>query len=273
MKKSLLLFVLFCSAIFLYTTGFYIGLVIVLIFGGIFVFLALRSYGNRRFIEKKTIAALKIKKWQPGDYEYVYEKNSSVGAYVSRLNNKIKINVIYVAKNKNMFVFATSLAHNLTEKDKKVLLAFIPQLVDVNINERHEVTVTKSRAVSLHSFKKVFLELLFDHLYHSYKWMLEEQKITILRIEKNELNASFLINMRSEIYDWLYLERQLRDIKGVTEIYCRDALFGPKGNLTSTERNISFIISRSYDSDWEEMLLKIQQVFANHIQSGFKIYL
>ncbi len=74
------------------------------------------------------------------------------------------IRVIQNSKDKDKIIFATSLAHKFSGEVKKKLLLAIPQIIDVEVLNSHELRIHKSPAVYLTDIQEDILLFLFKNL-------------------------------------------------------------------------------------------------------------
>lgn len=84
--------------------------------------------------------------------------------FIYTSDKRFSIRVIENAKDKDKIVFATSLSHKFSDKVKKDLLLAVPQIIDVEVLNSHELRIHKSPAVYLTDIQEDILLFLFKNL-------------------------------------------------------------------------------------------------------------
>lgn len=258
--------------VFLNGNLFYVILALIII-GAVTIFVIkirkkLRRIGSREKVkDDKTIS-------QPIHYELgeyyseSYNQVSNDNLYRSRNNYQIAVRVMHYQNQKSVdkdkFIFATSFAHRFSEEGRSLLLLAVPQLTEVNIENSHEIIITKSAAVYLHEIGPMILKILFTHLDNLYEWLNKEQEIIIAE-DINSFNVMcFYIKTETRLH--LYLGAMFFSIPGITRLI-NNQLF-PEG--MDSPGNFSFALMKSSSVTWEELLPKIKKVFADYFKGGVK---
>jgi hypothetical protein len=201
-------------------------------------------------------------------YSESYNQVSNDNIYRSRNNYQIAVRVMHYQNQKSVdkdkFIFATSFAHRFSEEGRSLLLLAVPQLTDVNIENSHEIIITKSAAVYLHEIGPMILKILFIHLDNLYEWLNKEQEIIIAQ-DLNNFSA-LCFYLRTETRMHLYLGTMFLSIPGITR--SMSVQLFPVG--MDSPGNFSFALVKGSSVTWEELLPKIKKVFADYFKGGVK---
>lgn len=79
-------------------------------------------------------------------------------------DKSLAIRIIENSKEKDKIIFATSLAHKFSGEVKKNLMLSVPQIIDVEVLDSHELRIYKSPAVYLKDIQEEILIFLFTYL-------------------------------------------------------------------------------------------------------------
>lgn len=207
------------------------------------------------FKEKKlTISEPVILPAKLGDYV----EHAGDRLFFSAKSERLAIRTIEVfnrkSEDKDKIIFATSLAHRFTEKDKQHLLLLIPQLTDLDFSKSHELLISKSPAVYFFNLQADILRALFIHLDNTYNWITEKQVVKI-SYDKD----SFDFTMKLKIKDHPLLQNSLLDISGVTRLSLNE----------EDQDNFSLGTSQPFG----KILPQVKEIFTNYFKVGVEFTL
>lgn len=163
--------------------------------------------------------------------------------YIKVVNHK--------TEDKDKLIFATSLPHYFTNKEKKKLLLLVPQLVDVSFEKSHEILITKSAAVEFWELGDTILRFIFSSLEEKYVWMVEKQVIGIGNDFQNDSYLCFYL--KTETFFHLRLLELLSEVSGTIT----DSSLPSRGTY-------SFTISKQKSLTWKNLLPRIKEVIKNY---------
>lgn len=166
-------------------------------------------------------------------------------------------------KNKDQFIFSTSLPHKFNPFTLKAMKNFIPQLTGVDFSKSHELLITKSAASRFDDLQNAILKFIFLRLNKEYSWLYEEQ-IVLIESCPNPDVISF--NLRVPTSNHLELGIAIFEINGI----CTQLAGEPFPLCMDHENNYDFNLEKGKAFNWEELLPEIKEAFLAHFPAGVK---
>ncbi|MEI7452472.1 MAG: hypothetical protein WCK37_04725 [Candidatus Falkowbacteria bacterium] len=238
------------------TTGYYIGLGMVIFAGALFGVMAIFSYGkkNKKSEALKDVSEVSLDAYKVDDLD----KNLFHSLKDLKFSIRVSKNSI---KAKDVLMFATSMPHNFNQSSINDLMMEVPQLVKIGYSSSHELNIMKSPATNFDQLLDTILKFIFGHLcaesIQVTKEIGDKQKI-IIEKSPNGNFMKFIVNF--ETFRHLELGRKMCKIHG---------LFVANGTICAERPgNYQIEFTKDKTSSWEELIPEIKETFAEYFTAG-----
>lgn len=218
---------------------------------------------KRKKVIKEASETKEIAPIDPGDYMVdEFEKNVFIGKRHKSL--RIRIMPVYSGKKKDpdQLIFSMSWPHNFNAAKAQAMYAFNPELVEIDFNNFHSLTITKSPAAKFGDLEDNILRTLFSHLHREHGLRLERQSVILFREPDSDI-ISFKLKVETD--KLMLLGKMLTFLEGI--VRPEDGI--PEG-MNIPGRYV-FSIQKAETFEWAELLPKIKRTLVGFFPEGVDI--
>ncbi len=239
-----------------------IGISAILSFGIVFGLLAIFGPKKKKAI-KEVLEKEETSPVDPGDYKVdEFEKNVFISERHSGL--RIRIMSVYSGRKRNpdQLIFSMSWPHSFNAAKAHAMYALMPGLAEIDFNDRHSLTITKSPAAKFSDLEDPILRALFSHLHREHGLRLEKQSIILVR--EPDPNVMFL-NFKVETDKLILLGKMLVLLEGIVK---------PENGIPEgmdMPGKYAFSIQKAEAFEWAELMPKIKRTLTSFFPEGIEI--